>query len=80
DLHPWGVVVVGDKLVITDSRSDKVRVYRRHDGTFLSLSDKLKSRPWGVCRVSDTEFCVAMRDISRVKTFRLQPTFDYCHG
>ncbi|KAL3887695.1 hypothetical protein ACJMK2_000089, partial [Sinanodonta woodiana] len=93
DLDPGAVVVVGDKLVITDFMSGKVRVYRRHDGTFLSSSDKLTSEPWGVCRVSDTEFCVAMGDasiaimavkisdqISRVKTFRLRPTFDYCIG
>ncbi|KAL3887643.1 hypothetical protein ACJMK2_000039, partial [Sinanodonta woodiana] len=93
DLDPRGVVVVGDKLVITDWRSYEVRVYRRHNGTLLSSSDKLESGPWGVCRVSDREFCVVMGDagiaimavkisgqISRVKTFRLRPTFDYCTG
>ncbi|KAL3887731.1 hypothetical protein ACJMK2_000124 [Sinanodonta woodiana] len=93
DLDPRGVVVFGDKLVITEWKSDKVRVYRRHDGMSLSSIYCLGSTPYGVCCVNDTDLCVAMihgiiaimsvqdsGHISRGKTFDLRPLFDECHG
>ncbi|KAL3887869.1 hypothetical protein ACJMK2_000258, partial [Sinanodonta woodiana] len=92
DLHPNGIVGVGDKLVIADIKSNKVRVYRCHNGMLLSSTDELESGPIGVCRVSDTELCVAITNgiieimsvqdsglISRGPTFHLRPSFKYCH-
>ncbi|KAL3887884.1 hypothetical protein ACJMK2_000273, partial [Sinanodonta woodiana] len=61
-VHPMGVVVVGDKLVIIDKTSKKVLIYRRNDGMLLLFTDELESMPVGLCCVSDKEFCVAMKD------------------
>ncbi|KAK3590916.1 hypothetical protein CHS0354_032634 [Potamilus streckersoni] len=83
-LHITDIVVVGDKLVMTDTGSKKVRVYRSHDGMLLSSTDELESYPWRVCCVNDTDLCVVMSDgtitlmsvsnsglISRGTTFQL---------